>query len=261
MALLAIARLTVSETIRQPVTWLTIGVSVALLGLTFLFGQFNFETQDRLRMVCTAGVAVAVVNGLFLAVIGASQCVHDELSSRTALTLFAKPLSRGSFLLGKALGIWLTIAAAALIIAALHSLVMWYALYTGFELDPSRRDFVGHEDLWVPWREVLWAHILALCHSAIMTCFAAVLALRLPLVSNILLCFGLFVASHVLAGMGLSGLIVLPALNLFQVDDSIQLPDHPLSIGYLSLTVLYTVLYCAGCLFIGLAMFKRQDIA
>jgi ABC-type transport system involved in multi-copper enzyme maturation permease subunit len=261
MAILALARLTVADALRQPVTWLTVAVSIALLGLSFLFGQFNFETQDRLRMVCTAGVAVAVLNGLFMAVIGASQCVHDELASRTALTLFAKPLSRGSFLIGKALGIWLTITAAALIIAALHALVMWFALYSGFELDPARREFVGHEDLWVPWREVIWAHVLALCHSAVMTCLAAVLALRLPLVSNILLCFAVFVVSHVAAGMGITGLVVLPTLTLFQVDDSIQLPDHPLSLGYLGLTMLYTVMYCTGCLFIGLAMFKRQDIA
>ncbi len=261
MAIVALARLTVADSLRQPVTWMTVGVSMCLLGITFLFGQFNFETQDRLRMVCTAGVAVAVLNGLFMAVIGASQCVHDELTSRTALTLFAKPLSRGHFLVGKALGIWLTIAAAALVIAAVHALIMWYALYTGFEFDPDRRDFVGHEDLWVPWREVIWAHVLALCHSAVMVCLAAVLALKLPLVSNILVCFAVFVFSHIAAGMGFSGFVVLPTLTLFQVDDSIQLPDHSLSLGYLGLTMLYTVMYCTGCLFIGLAMFKRQDIA
>ena len=38
-------------------------------------------------------------------------------ASRTALTLFAKPLSRGSFLVGKALGIWLIILATTLLIA------------------------------------------------------------------------------------------------------------------------------------------------
>ncbi len=261
MALFALTRLTVAESIRQPVTWLATALSLALLVLSYLFGMFNFETQDRLRMVCTAGVAVAMLNALFLAVIGASQSVHDELASRTALTLFAKPLSRGSFLVGKALGIWLTIVGTTLVIAGLHLAVLGYAQFTGFEDDPARRDFVGHEDLWVPWREVILAHILGLAHGAVMACLATVLALRLPLVANILTCFAAFVASHVAAGMGMMGLVVLPALALFQVDDSIQLPGHPLSLGYLGLTMLYSAMYCAGCLAIGLALFKRQDIA
>lgn len=261
MALLALTRLTVADSIRQPVTWLATALSLALLVISYFFGMFNFETQDRLRMVATAGVAVAMLNALFLGVVGASQSVHDELASRTALTLFAKPLSRGSFLVGKALGIWLVIVCATLVIAGLHLGVLGYAQYTGFEDDPARRDFVGHEDLWVPWREVILAHLLGLAHSAVITCLATVLALRLPLVANILACFAVFVVSHVAAGLGFMGGVVVPALALFQVDDSIQLPGHPLSLGYLGLTVLYSAMYCAGSLAIGLALFKRQDIA
>lgn len=261
MAFVALTRLTVSDAIRQPVTWLATALALVLLVLSYLFGMFNFETQDRLRMVATAGVAVAMLNALFLGVVGASQSVHDELASRTALTLFAKPLSRGSFLIGKAFGIWLIILATTVLIAGAHLGVLAYAQYTGFEDDPARRDFVGHEDLWVPWREVALAHLLGLAHGAVMTCVATVLALRLPLIANILACFALFVLSHVAAGLGFMGGVVLPALALFQVDDSIQLPGHPLSLGYLGLTMLYSAMYCAGCLAIGLALFKRQDIA
>lgn len=261
MAFAPLARLTVADYVRQPVVWLMTGLSLLLIGLSYLFGQFNFETQDRLRMLCTAGVAVGVVNGLFLAVIGASQSVHDELASRTALTLFAKPLSRGSFLFGKAFGVWLTVAASGLVVAIAHLAVLKYALYTGFEFDPSRRDFVGREDMWVPWGAVIAAHGLGLAHSAVMACISTVLALRLPLVANILASFGLFVGGHLLAGMGAMGAVVVPALALYNLDDSIQLPGHPLSLGYVGLTALYTVLYCAGCLFTGLALFKRQDIA
>ena len=124
MALLALMRMTVADFARQPVTWLMTFVSLLLVGLSYLFGHFNFETQDRMRMLATSGVAVAVINGLFLTVIGASQSVHNELSSRTALTLFAKPLSRGSFLVGKSLGIWLVTVASGLVIAGVHLLAL-----------------------------------------------------------------------------------------------------------------------------------------
>lgn len=261
MALAALTRMTVADFARQPVTWLTTALALTLLAMSYLFGQFNFETQDRLRMLCTAGVAVGVINGLFLAVVGASQSVNDELSSRTALTLFAKPLSRGSFLVGKALGIWLVVAASGLVVAAVHIAILMWSLHTGFEDNPSNRGFVGSDDLWVPWKAVLAAHALGLAHGAVFACLATVLALRLALIANILACFAVFVAANLLAGAGLMGAVGIPALPLFNLDDSIQLPGHPLSLGYVSLTALYTALYCAGCLLIGLALFKRQDIA
>lgn len=261
MALVALTRMTVADFARQPVTWLMTLLSLLLIGLSYLFGHFNFETQDRLRMLSTSGVAVGVINGLFLTVIGASQSVHNELSSRTALTLFAKPLSRGSFLFGKSLGIWIVTVMSCLVVAGVHLLALLWALHTGFEDVPANRDFLGADDLWVPWSTVLSAHLLSTFHSAIFACLAAVLALRLGLVANILVCFAIFVLSNLLAGAGLMGLVVIPALTFFNLDDSIQLPGHPLSLSYLGLTMLYTALYCAGCLLLGLALFKRQDIA
>jgi len=261
MALAALTRMTVADYARQPVTWLMTALSLVLVGMSYLFGHFNFETEDRLRMLCTSGVAVGVINGLFLTVIGASKSVHDELSSRTALTLFAKPLGRGSFLVGKTLGIWLVTAGSTILVAGVHLLALAWARHTGFEDQPVNRDFVGFDDLWVPWGTVLAAHLLGVVHSALFACLAAVLALRLNLTANILACFAVFVLANLLAGAGFLGLLVIPASTLFNLDDSIQLPGHPLSLGYLGLTMLYTALYCAGCLLIGLALFKRQDIA
>lgn len=266
MAIVPLVRMTLAERLRQPVTWLVTAVSALLLGVSFLFGQFNFEDQDRLRMLATTGVAVAVLNGLFLAVVGASQTIHDELASRTALTLFAKPLGRGTYLLGKALGIWITVAAAGLVIALLHAALLLLALDHGF-------DAVGHHHhhegcnhasdvaLFLPWRSLWAAHLMALGHGAVLTCLAVVLALRLPLVANILVCFALFCIGHLLAGAGMMGAGPMPALALYNLDDSIQFQDHPVSVGYLLMTGLYTALYCAGCLLTGLALFRRQDIA
>ena len=258
MALLALTRMTVADSLRQPVTWLMTGISLILLLLSYSFGMFNFEAEDRMRMLATAGVAVAVINGLFLAVVGVSQSVHDELASRTALTLFAKPLGRGTFLVGKALGTWLTVVGAGLVLIAVHAGLLWLGGRSGFEdaLDSHN----AADAIAVPWRPVLIAHGLALLHSGLMSCIATVLALRLALIANILSCFGLFVLGHLLAGMKLTGALVVPALALFNIDDAIQLMDQPLGWAYVASTALYTGLFAAGSLLIGLALFERQDI-
>jgi ABC-type Na+ efflux pump permease subunit len=260
MALLALARMTISDGIRQPLTWLAVGLSIGLIALSFLFGMFNFETQDRVRMLCTAGVAVAVLNGLFLGVVLASTAIHDELASRTALTLFAKPLSRGSYLAGKALGVWTVVACASLVIALAHGASLLLALWTQFESSDDGHHHGFTDDLWVPWARMVGAHLLALAHAGVTTALAAVLALRLPLVANILACFAIFVLGHLLPGLGWHGLLLIPDLAAFNVDDSLQLVSQPLTVGYCLLTFLYALLCCTGCGLLGLAVFARQDI-
>ena len=106
----------------------------------------------------------------------------------------------------------------------------------------------------------LAAHGLALAHSAIMVCIATVLALRLPLIANILACFALFVLGHLLAGFHHMGAVVIPALALFNIDDTMQFQTQTCSTAYFVFSLLYAVLYCTGILSIGLALFKRQDI-
>ncbi|MBA3686730.1 MAG: hypothetical protein H0W72_16020 [Planctomycetes bacterium] len=261
MAVIALARMTVADGLRQPLTWLTTLIAVVLVVLSYVFGMFNFETQDRIRMLCTAGVAVGVLNGLFLAVVGASTAIHEELASRTALTLFAKPMPRGSFLLGKALGIWLVVVLSLAVVALAHAAALGLALYTGFEDLGDNHDHGSlTQGLSVPWDAVIAAHLLSLAHTAILTCLAAVLALRLPLIANILACFALFVLGHLLPGLDIMGAVLVPALAAFNIDDALQLPGQRLSWTYCGTACLYAVLYCAGCLLVGLAVFKRQDI-
>ncbi len=261
-AALALTRMTLSDALRQPITWLMTGISIILIIFSYVFGMFNFDEGDRLSMLCTAGVAATTLNGLFLAVVGASQAVHDELSSRTALTLFAKPMGRGAYLIGKALGIWLVVVISGLVLVGVHSALLGIAGQTSFA---SLLTIGGHshssvDAIPVPWAAVFTAHLLTLGHTAVMTCLATALALRLPLVANILLCFAIFVLGHVLAAVGISGAVAIPALSLYNVDDAVQLLGKPVSATYVASAALYTALFCAGCLTVGTALFRRQDI-
>lgn len=264
MAWGALTRMTCADAVRQPVTWLMTAVSLALIALSYGFGLFNFDPEDRLRMLATAGVAIATINGLFLGVVLASQAVHDELTSRTALTLFAKPLGRGEFLAGKATGVWIAVAVSCLVVAAAHLGALAVAGSTGFEDADHGHDHGHAHAAWdssiaVPWAPVVAAHVLGLGHAAALVAVATVLALRLGLVANILACFGVFLLGHLLPASGVMGAGPLPALAVFQLDDAIQLA-LPVSAGYLAMTGLYTVLFCAGWMCIGLAVFERQDI-
>jgi len=260
MAWFTLLRMTFSDTVRQPVTWLMTAVSVVLIGLSYAFGLFNFLAQDRLHMLATSGVAIGTINGLFLAVVLASQTVHDELSSRTALTLFAKPVSRGGFLVGKTLGVWATVSVSSVILALVHLGALAWAMHTGFGDGIDDDAHAASDDmLHLPWKAIVAAHALGLGHSAVLASIAAVLALRLGLVANIVTSFGIFLAGNLLPACGTMGVLAIPALSVFNIDDCIQL-SLPVSGGYLAMTALYTACICAGWLSIGLAVFERQDI-
>jgi hypothetical protein len=256
MSFLALSRMTVADQVRQPLTWLTAVAGGALLGLSYTFGLFNFETEDRLRMLSTAGVAVGIVVGLFLAVVGMSQAIHDELASRTALTLFAKPLGRGQYLVGKTLGILVSVWTIQVVLALAHAGLLFAGAITGFEGGGA----VADGQLSVPWAAVVAAHVLGLAHTLVLAAIAAVLALRLPLVANIITCFGVFVGAHLLGSLGWQGAVLIPALGAFNLDDALQLPRVDVPWDVVGLALLYSLLAAAGWLSVGTALFNRQDI-
>ncbi|MHC5067364.1 MAG: ABC transporter permease [Planctomycetota bacterium] len=267
MPWLAITRLTAANYLRQPVLWLGTGIALALLALCLVFGMFNFLNQDRMRLLITAGVAIHTLLGLFLAVIGASQAVHDELASRTALTLFAKPINRHDFLIGKTLGIFTALIPPAVVIASAHLLVIGMVNDYGFDFFTSGGSHAGHDHgegivEWIPWGRIAGAHALAVIHAGILTSLAASLALRLGLIANIIACFALFVAAHLLAGIGhaTNMAALVPSLPLFAIDEALQFPDATIEPSYFLLCLLYALLYAGGAMCIGLALFKRQDI-
>ncbi len=259
-ATLALARLTAVDLLRQPATWLALLIGAALLGLSLVFGMFSFVEADRMRMLCSAGIAVHALVALFVGVVGATIAVHRELADRTALTLLAKPLSRASFLVGKAGGVLAAVALCGLLLALLHVACVHFGSITGFEFDRMGHSHRNPEDLVpIPWLSLLGGHALALAQAACLSCLAVVLALRLGLAGNIIACFGAWVVAHLLPQFGLHGAVVLPALDLLAADDAAQV-EGGLPLAAVGIGLAYAGLWCSGALALGLALFERQDI-
>lgn len=261
-AAIALARLTAVDLLRQPATWLALAVAVVLLGLALLFGMFNFALADRMRMLCSSGIAVHVLLGLFIGVVGATVAVHRELADRSALTLLAKPIGRGAFLVGKAAGVLAAVAGCGLIIALLHATVVQIGSVTGFEIGPGGLHHGHHhevETVPVPWAALVGGHLLAFAQAACLACLAVVLALRLGLAGNIIACFAVWVVAHLLPQVGMHGALAIPALDLLAADDAAQV-EGGLPLAAVGIGLLYAILWCGGVLTMGLAIFRRQDI-
>ena len=258
----ALARLTAADLLRQPATWLVLAIAIGLIVLSTAFGMFSFAEEDRMRMLCSAGIAVDALAGLFLGVVGATVAVHRELADRTALTLLAKPIGRGSFLLGKALGVLSAVSLVCLAIALVHLTAAFLGGRSGFEFGAAAFHDSHEHNVWavsVPWQPLLAGHLLAFAQAACLTCLAVVLALRLGLAGNIITCFAAWIVCHLLPQVGLHGGVLLPALDLLAADDAAQV-EGGLPWSMVGLGLLHAGLWCSGALSLGLALFERQDI-
>lgn len=250
----AIASLTFSNHLRQPMTWLVVALGLVLLCFSLFFGVFTWEDDDRIRLLTSTGVASASIMGIFLGIFLVSQAIHDELASRTALTLFAKPISRGSFLIGKTLGAMALVTCALVIFASVHCVLLWYGLSRGFGIRPEAADVV-----FFSWGRVFGAHVLALTGALVMTALAAALACRIPLIPNLIICFGIFILAHLIGPMFHAAALV-PPLAIFAVDDTLLLKSMTMTPGFLCTAVGTGVLYAIAVLSLGLVAFERSDI-
>ena len=103
----AIAINTVRESVRSKLLYGLLFFAVLLIGSGAVVASLSYVEGDRILQdvgmgsVRLFGVAIAILVGINL--------IHREVDRRTVYTILSKPLSRGEFLLGKFLGLTLTI--------------------------------------------------------------------------------------------------------------------------------------------------------
>lgn len=119
MTILTIARTTFGEAIRRKVLITFLGVAIAVIPISLMFGIFTepmrsgVSAADPLRQelttiksFCFGMVGIA---GLLISLIMGIQLVPAEIERRTIYTILAKPVNRYEFLLGKFMGAVLTL--------------------------------------------------------------------------------------------------------------------------------------------------------
>ncbi|MHC4871823.1 MAG: ABC transporter permease subunit [Planctomycetota bacterium] len=109
----AIAKNTLSETLRQSVFGVLLAFSCFMIAMSPAFAMFTF--LDSVKLVQDMGLATILLSGLFLGVLSSANVISREIEGRTALTVLSKPVSRTSFVLGKFIGISAAIAIATYI--------------------------------------------------------------------------------------------------------------------------------------------------
>jgi len=266
----AIAMAAAKSELSQPLPFILI-LSGALFLLLFVFLPFHTEGED-IKMLKDCSLTLILVISLFQGVWSASSSVCDEIEGRTALTLLSKPIHRRSFIFGKMLGIFWILLFVLLILGAILLLTVSYKpIYDAREssLDMPLWQQCHHELV-----RTLPGLVMVVLQATTLSSIAVALATRVPLLANFSICFTLYLIGHLTPSIVSSAsesfpiiqfiaqliAVVVPTLDWYSMDKAID-SGHGIPAVYLSGILLYSALYVAFAVFLGLLLFEDRDLA
>ncbi len=128
----AIASNTFREAVRDKILYNLVLFALLLIsGSIFLSGM---SAAQEFRVIVNLGLGAVLLFGAFIAIFVGVGLVYKELERRTVYSIFAKPVGRGEFLVGKYLGLCVTLLVNVLIMGVGVTLAL---LYVRRPHDPS----------------------------------------------------------------------------------------------------------------------------
>lgn len=253
------------ESVRDRVPFSIVVFAVLLMAATYLIGQLT-AGQD-VKIVKDLGLAALSIFGLVIAVFIGIGLVSKEVERRSIYALLAKPVSRDQFLIGKYLGLVLTLA----VNLGAMTLAFYAVLLVMNATAPA-----GIRAAWLaPAMDprLLIAILLTFGELMIVTAVAVFFStFSSPLLSAVLT-LGLWVAGHFNADLRNFAAVVdqpvavylaralyylLPNLAPFNVRAEVVYA-MPVSASHVVLTMGYAVVYVGAVLLGALAIFRKRD--
>jgi len=253
------------ESVRDKVLYNLVLFAVILIAASYLIGQLT-AGQD-IKIIKDLGLAATSVFGLFIAVFIGIGLVSKEVERRSIYALLAKPIERHQIVLGKYLGLVVTLAVNLSVMAAALYLVLAYMRW----LVPE--GVVKALDAPVLDPAMLKAVVLIFGELSIITAIALFFSTFSTPILSATLTFGLFVAGHFSADLRNFDQVVdsptavrlaralywvLPNLAPFDVKAQVVHGQH-VSAGYMALTMAYGAVYIAALLVAAMLIFSRRD--
>lgn len=121
------------DSVRSRFYLIALVFGAVVLYISLLLGLL--AADQELRVIEDFGLSLLELLGLAAAVYGAATAILQEMQTKTIYLILTRPVSRGAYLLGRFGGLMLSTAAAMLLMAALHLIILfakgwsWKAAY------------------------------------------------------------------------------------------------------------------------------------
>ena len=251
----AIARNAFREAVRDRVLYNLVLFVLLLTGASVFIGELS-GGQER-KVIVDLGLSAMLLFGVFIAIFVGVGLVYKEIERRTIYAVFSKPVGRGEFLVGKYLGLCLTLLVNVLVMGVGVSLALLYV---------SRG--------WDPLIPTIWPAVLLIYMELMLLTATALLfsSFSSPALSA-LLTFMVFIIGHfsadlksLAASLGGSGArwlftglyYLLPNLSNYSFITPAAHGRAP-SPGFVFATALYAFVYIAVILAAATLVFSRRN--
>jgi ABC-type transport system involved in multi-copper enzyme maturation permease subunit len=253
------------ESVRDKVLYNLVLFAVLLIGVSYLIGQLT-AGQD-VKIIKDLGLEATSVFGLFIAVFIGIGLVSNEVERRSIYNLLAKPVHRYQVIVGKYIGLVLTLTVnIAIMGAALFALLY----YMSWDI-PLRAQAAWDTTALDP--RLLKAVVLILIELMVVTAIALCFSTFSTPILSAAFTFGIVIAGHfstdlrnfdqvvdssVAAAIARGAYWVLPNLGQFDVKMEV-VHAVPVPLGYMAVTAAYGGLYIATLLVVSVLVFSRRD--
>lgn len=120
----AVARNTFREAVRDRVLYNLVLFVLLITASAIFLGELT--DGHEARTIVNFGLGAMLVFGAFISIFVGVSLVSKEIEKRTVFAIFAKPVGRGEFVVGKYLGLCLTLLVNVLVMGAGVSLALTY---------------------------------------------------------------------------------------------------------------------------------------
>ncbi len=252
-AILAVARGTFREAVRDRVLFLVIGFGAVVLAMSRLLAPIALGEAPRITV--DLGLSALGLIGIAIVVLVGTQLVHKEIERRTIHVVLSRPLSRTQYLVGKWAGLSLTMAVA---VAAMTAMLL---VVGAWMRGPA---IVG---------PIAQAAFMLACANAVLAALAVLFSSLSTPILSVVYTLGLYVTGFWTNDMrnfakqipGVFGDLVhgasyvIPNLELFNLRSQVAHGEGA-TLVHLALAVGYAAAYATAALALAAVAFERREL-
>ena len=253
------------ESVRDKVLYSLVMFAVLMIAASYLLSQLS-AGQD-IKIIKDLGLAAMSLFGLFIAVFIGIGLVSKEVEKRSIYSLLTKPISRHQFIIGKYLGLVLTLVVNLTVMALAYYAVLGVVAWV------DGAWFRPHWEAPAVDPRLLKAVLMIFLQLAIVTAIAVLFSTFSSPMLAAALTFGLYIVGHfnadlrnfeavvnskAIAFMARTLYYVLPNLAPLDVKNQV-VHAVPVPLAYLAMNSAYALIYISALLGAAALIFARKD--
>ncbi len=252
--IVSIAANTFRESIRNKILYAILAFALFVIGMTFFLADLS--VGDLARIIADVGLASIHIFGVIMAVFIGITLISHEVERKTVYLILSKPVPRWEFIVGKALGLSLTLILTTSVMA-----VVLFVVHAGYRYGGK-----AEPGIFVACAGICMELVLLICLASFFSTFttpvlSAIFTLSMFLIGHVsgdLLVFGEKASSAAVRWAARLLYYALPNLENFNWKNEVvhgaagSLSVIPAAAGYL-------VTYAAAVLLLACLLFSRKD--